>query len=149
MQLYDATAAPSVYDIVWCKWPYRERPDIPGPVARCVLILDVRLMIDAHDETEWAAVTVAYGTGAEHVEAADLTNNLLIPDTECRARGLHKATVFKLDVRNRKRLPWAEDYFVTQGYVRSQKLIAGSLNEQQQATFHECFKQRGLAFPLP
>lgn len=149
MDLYDATTAPSVYDIVWCKWPYKELPGAPGPVARCVLVLDVRLMTDVRDETEWAAVTVAYGTGAENVKPADLENNLLIGDAEYRGLGLHKPTVFKLDPRNRKRLPWAEDYFVTQGYVRSQQLIAGSLNEKQRATFHECFKQRGLAFPLP
>ena len=149
MQFYDATAAPSVYDIVWCKWPYRERPGEPGPVVRCTLVLDVRLMTDARDEKEWAAVTVAYGTELEKVRPQDLLNNLIIPRTEYRALGLHKATVFKLDLGNRKRLPWAEDYFVTQGYVRSQNLIAGSLTAKQRETFLECFRQRGLAFPLP
>jgi hypothetical protein len=106
-------------------------------------------MTDARNEIEWAAVTVAYGTGAENVKPEDRTNHLLITDAEYRALGLHKSTVFKLDLGNRKRLPWAEDYFVTQGYVRSQGLIAGSLNEKQRASVLECFKHRGLTFPLP
>jgi len=121
---------------------------MPGQIVRGVLVLDVRLMVDV-DGTEWAAVTVAYGTGAENVSEAQRANHLMIGDGEFRGLGLHKPTLFKLDPQNRQRLPWAEEYFVTQGYVRSQNLVAGSLNAVQQATVLSGFKARGLAFPLP
>jgi len=133
VSFYDPTTAPDVFDIVWCKWPKRENPLAPGPWVRCVLVLDVRLMIDA-DETEWAAITAAYGTDAAKVEKADLSNNLLITSAEYRALGLHKSTVFKLDLKNRFRLAWAEKYFVPQSYVRDRGIVAGSLNATQQAT---------------
>jgi hypothetical protein len=57
-------------------------------------------MTDARNEIEWAAVTVAYGTGAENVKPEDRANHLLITDAEYRALGLHKSTVFKLDLGN-------------------------------------------------
>jgi hypothetical protein len=53
-------------------------------------------MTDARNETEWAAVTVAYGTGALNVKPENLRNNLLITEAEFRALGLHKPTVLNL-----------------------------------------------------
>jgi hypothetical protein len=146
---YDSKTAPAVFDVVWCKYPKRESPGMPGEWVRPVLVLDVRLMTDARDETEWAAVTVAYGTDAAKVPQAARTNHLLIRDTEYRALGLHKSTVFKLDVQNRKRLPWAEEFFVSQGYVRGQGIISGHLTAHQEAVARGCFIARGLTFPLP
>jgi hypothetical protein len=148
LHFYDPKTAPAVFDVVWCKWPLREARGVPGEVVRCVLVLDVRLMEDV-DGTEWAAVTVAYGTGAENVRQRDRTNNLLIRADECGALGLHKATVFKLDVQNRQRLPWCEEYFVPQSYVRAQSIISGSLTPHQQALVRGCLTARGLQFPLP
>jgi len=104
-------------------------------------------MLDERTNTEYAAITAAYGTGAEHVD--DLKGHLFIPHARAERLGLHKATVFKLDLENRKRLPWAEDYFVPQGYVQSQGIVAGSLSNEQKAIVLECLKERGLAFPLP
>ena len=77
MQFYDPKVAPDAFDIVWCKWPMHQLQ--PGEWIRPVLVLDVRLMIDARGETEWAAITVAYGTGAENVSEANRANHLLIP----------------------------------------------------------------------
>lgn len=147
MQFYDPKTAPDVFDVVWCKWPMHRLE--PGEWVRPVLVLDARLMIDGRDETEWAALTVAYGTGAEHVPEAKRANHLFIPHSDCRTLGLHKATVFKLDAGNRKRLPWAEEYFVPQEYVQSQNILAGRLNADQQALVLAGFKARGLEFPLP
>jgi hypothetical protein len=148
VNLYDARTAPSVFDVVWCKLPRREDKLGPGPWVRPVLVIDVRLMVDI-DETEWAAITVAYGTGADNVPMHDRKGHLVIGEHEYHALGLHKPTVFKIDLQNRKRLPWAEEYFVPQSYVRNRKIIAGSLNEAQQEAFYACFKERGFKFPLP
>lgn len=147
MNFYDLKTAPKVFDIVWCKWPGRGDKLGPGPWIRCVLVLDVRLMLHEPTNTEYAAITATYGTGAEHVD--DVSGHLLVPTARAELLGLHKATVFKLDVGNRLRLPWAEEYFVPQGYVQSQGIIAGSLSKDQQATVLDCLKKRGLAFPLP
>jgi hypothetical protein len=149
VRYYDPKTAPAVFDLVWCKFPKRENPGQPGEWVRPVLVLDVRLMIDARDETEWAAVTVAYGTDAARVPQGDRTNHLLIRETEYAALGLHKPTVFKLDVQNRRRLPWAEEYFVPQGYVRDQGIISGHLTDHQEKLVRGCFTARGLTFPLP
>jgi hypothetical protein len=148
VEFYDPKTAPNVFDVVWCKWPKRENPGVPGEWVRPTLVLDVRLMV-TDDEIEWAAVTVAYGTDATKVPEAARINHLLITEAEYRALGLHKPTVFKLDPANRKRLPWAEEYFISQGYVRDQKIIVGSLTAHQQVVTRECFTARGLAFPLP
>lgn len=147
MRFHDPKTAPDVFNIVWCKWPMRRLE--PGEWVRPVLVLNSRLMIDARDENEWVALIVAYGTGAENVPAIRRANHLHIPLGECRAVGLHKPTIFKLDAGNRKRLPWAEDYFVPQGYVQSQKIISGSLTDAQKATAIAEIKAHGLTFPIP
>lgn len=107
-------------------------------------------MLDERTNTEYAAITAAYGTDADKVEFWELKQgHLLIGNADFRALGLHKATVFKLAPENRKRLAWAEKYFVPQGYMKNQNIIAGSLNIEQRAIVLGCFVKRGLAFPLP
>ena len=149
MKFYDPTTIPSVFDVVWCKWPRREDKLGPGPWVRCVLVLDVRPMLDMRTDTEYAAITAAYGTDATTVSAREIADHLYITGAEYEVLGLHKPTVFKLDLQNRKRLPWAENYFVPQGYVRNQGIVAGSLNDQQRARVTAFFQRNGLAFPLP
>jgi hypothetical protein len=105
--------------------------------------------LGGEDDTEWAAITVCYGTDANNVPQWARTNNLLIREGEFRALGLHKPTVFKLDLRNRQRLPWAEDYFVSQRYVVGQGIVAGRLADHQQTLVRGCLTARGLQFPLP
>jgi hypothetical protein len=146
---YDPKTAPAAFDVVWCKWPRREDKLGPGPWVRCVLVLDVRPMVDLRTGVEYVAITSAYGTGAENVSARDLAEHLYISRVECAALGLHKPTVFKLDLASRKRLPWASDYFVTQGYVRAQKMVSGSLNKRQQGRVLTFFSKHSLTFPLP
>jgi hypothetical protein len=145
---FNPKTAPSVFDVVWCAYPNRERPGQPGQWVRPVLVLDARLMVDA-EGVEFSAITAAYGTDADKVPQNERTNHLLIGNAEYRALRLHKPTVFKLDVRNRKRMPWSPDYFMPQGYVDNQTVIAGLLTDQQQTTVKDCLKARGLSFPLP
>jgi hypothetical protein len=81
------------------------------------------------------------------VSEADLKSSLVIDDF--RPAGLHKPTAFRLDLSNRKRLPWCEEYFITQGYVRSQNIITGSLTEKQITQAKERLAALKLTFPLP
>jgi hypothetical protein len=146
-KFYEPGSSPKPFDIVWCKWPRREDKLGPGPWTRCVLVLDTRVMIDSRNNVAFAAVTAAYGTEKEKVSEAERANSLVIDDF--RAVVLHKPTVFKIDLRNRKRLPWCEEYFLPQGYVRSQNIITGSLTESQKMRVLDCFKALGLTFPIP
>ena len=53
--------------------------------------------------------------------------------------------VIELDLPNRKRLPWADDYFVPKPYAQNRVIIGGSLNVTQQATVLEGLKAQKLA----
>jgi hypothetical protein len=105
-------------------------------------------MVDAKG-IEWAATVAAYGTDADKVPVADRINHLLIGDSEYRALGLHKPTVFKLDLRNRKRVPWDDEYYMPQPYAQNRTITAGMLTQEQQDTAIRCIRARGLTFPLP
>jgi hypothetical protein len=149
LTLYPPVTAPEVYDIVWCKWPRREDKLAPGSWVRCVLVVDVRRMVDERNGQEFALVTAQYGTGKSNLELHEMVNNVVIEHHECRRLGLHKPTVFQMDLRSRKRLPWCVEYFVPQEYLVEQNIIAGHLNGDQQVRFLACFQARNLRFPLP
>ncbi len=106
-------------------------------------------MIHVPTKKEYAAITAAYGTGSENVDARDLAEHLFIPLHRAEQFGLNKGTVFKLDLGNRKQLPWAEEYFVPQGYVQAKGIIAGALEDMQKEKVLGYFKKHGYQFPLP
>jgi len=133
--------------VVWCRWPHRAGGLAPGPHVRPVLVLGRKRFIHQPTATEYDDLIIQYGTGS--FEDVDLTANLCIGKAECKALGLHKPTLFKIDVGNRRRLPWCTEYFVPQEYVRDQNVVAGSLNPGQWLRLRSCFDQRGLTFPVP
>ena len=49
---------PRFLDVVWCCFPLREAPDVPGPKARPVLVLG--------DTESGTLVVAAYGTSQAH-----------------------------------------------------------------------------------
>jgi hypothetical protein len=114
-----------------------------------VLVIDVRKHIYDQTGEIFADLTVAYGTGAENIIVPDAYRDLMIMDRDFRSVGLHKPTIFQLDLGNRKRLPWSEKYFVTNEYVAQQKIICGKLSQAMIQTVLGCFIVRGLKFPLP
>jgi hypothetical protein len=144
-QFYALDTLPNVFDVVWCKWPQREDKMRPGKVARPVLVIDVEHR-EHEDGFTFGSLIVQYGGDYEphHIEG-----NLLLTMKEARAINLHKSMVFRLDLGNRKRLPWCKDYFVNQGYVVNQPVIAGSLSQSQCEHVKSCFRKRNLEFPVP
>lgn len=94
LKFYDVSTRPSVGDIVWSKWPLREKPAEPGPVARPVLVIhvqdfEVELVEGKPDsKIQYTKVTAQYGGD---FKIGDLTNNLLIRANEFRELGLHMA----------------------------------------------------------
>jgi hypothetical protein len=148
-KFYDSKTSPEVFSIVWCKWPYRGAKLEPSDEARPVLVLDVREHIYDPTGEIFADLTVAYGTGAENISTPDTNRDLLIREHACRSVGLHKATIFQLDLGNRKRLPWGDKYFVPNEYVAQQNIVCGKLSENQRLVVLTCFNIRSLQFPLP
>jgi len=138
---------PKPFDIVWCKFPLRGEVE-PGPVARPVLVLASTKLQYEHDGVfrEIGALIAQYGGD---FKLNHIPDNLHIAAGEFKSLGLHKATVFRLDLGNRARLIWCEEYFVPQGYVKGQGMTAGRLNDEQQGRVLACLKARGLQYPLP
>lgn len=147
-KFYDPKTAPEVFSIVWCKFPYRGAKLEPSKEARPVLVVDVRDYFYEPTKETFANVTVAYGTGAENISKPDRHRDLII-ESGFRDFGLHKPTIFQLDVGNRKRLPWGEKYFVSNDYVANQNIICGKLSDPLIRYFKTCYNIRGMAFPLP
>ena len=137
---------PTPFDIVWCKWPNRGQGLRPGPVARPVIVIhsEAREIFDTQTKFGW--LVIQYGGDFNE---RDKHMNLHIGTHEFRDLGLHKETVFRFDLGNRKALPWCEEYFVTQGYVKKQNLVCGRLNREQEARALACFAVRELEYPVP
>jgi hypothetical protein len=141
---HDPDTLPDPFDVVWCKFPHRGDKLRPSNVARPVLVLDSKRL--SSEEQEIGVVVVQYGGS---YEAKHIPQNLLITEMDSGALGLHKSTLFRMDLGNRARLMWCEEYFVPQSYVVGSGIKAGSLNEEQKDRALTCLKQRGLSFPVP
>jgi hypothetical protein len=109
---------PTALDIVWCRFPYEELPDQPGPKPRPALVRSVRR------KNNKLAVEVAYGTsnmsryGRRILYVCNLRDMM--------AAQLPQATAFDLD--RRLVLPWAEEFF--SGRQPGQSPIIGKLPPQ-------------------
>lgn len=145
LTFYGLKTLPKVFDVVWCKWPLRGKGIEPGPVVRPVLVLDVAVY-EHENGFQFGSLIVQYGGSfsPEHMK-----DNLFIGAHQAGALGLHKSTVFRLDLSNRKRLPWSERYFVAQEYVVNRGIVAGSLTRSQIDTVMDGLKARNLSFPPP
>lgn len=107
-------------DIVWCRFPEREAPGVPGPKSRPALVRAVAL----NDEETKGVVNVTFGTGRLKANRAlDLQIQNFRSIEEC---GLEKATRFDLD--RTIWLPWTVEFFgPAPGYTQT---ILGRLDPQ-------------------
>jgi|SRR5215471_18991554 len=138
---YGLSSLPALHDIVWCKWPQREDKNMPGKIARPVLVRETRVM--QKDETRYGAVVISYASGQGIDDASRLVDLCIEKSEEVKAAGLHKPTRFSLSLRDRKLLPWCEEYFVPPEYVKGTGLILGKLNDQQRMQMRSCLIRRG------
>jgi hypothetical protein len=141
-KFYSLDSLPDPYAIVWSKWPRREDKLMPGPVARPVLVRESMILEDQRTKTRYGALIISYATGQlEKGERGAI--DLIIDDwAEVKAAGLHKPTRFSLDPRDRKQLPWCEEYFVAPEYVRAQNVVAGALSASQIDRLRACLAKR-------
>ena len=80
-------------DVVWCKFPLRETPDVPGPKARPVLVLNVL--------PDGTVIAAAYGTSQAHAAPRDW---------EIRHEA-QRATLTTFDLMRVVDMPATRDYF--------------------------------------
>jgi hypothetical protein len=112
--------------------------------VRPVLVRESKVLEDPWTGIQFGAVVISYASG-EFNKSTDGHRDLIIDDrAEVRALGLHKATRFSLNPNDKKQLPWCEEYFVPQGYVRAQNVVAGLLTAEQIARLRACLTVRGL-----
>lgn len=94
---------PAPCSIVWCRFPYVEDVDLPGPKKRPCIVK--RASAD-QDGNPW--VHIAYGT-TKRVFLTDLDNFTVSNVAEMDACGLWCATRFRLD--RVALVPWANEFF--------------------------------------
>jgi hypothetical protein len=140
---YDVVTLPELGDIVWCKWPLRERRGEPGPIVRPVLVRESFIREDPEFGIRFGSVIVSYGTG-EFQEAHLLTDLVITEMTRARELGLHKPTRFSLAPSDKKHLLWCEEYLVAPSYVRAHNVVLGRLDEAEVRRLRECLVRRGL-----
>lgn len=97
------STVPRPLDIVWGRFPYAERPGLPGPVCHPCLVLQTNEFRPGC----WS-VLVVFGTS--NTEREDRHLNLTVSNVSAQIKcGLNKDTLFCLG--RYKRLPWSEKWF--------------------------------------
>lgn len=127
---------PDPGDIVWCRFPIRERPGQHLGRGR-VLRLSLRVISTTtlKTNTRFGSVLVCYGTDLQKIgKRPHFPIKTKAPAIEI---GLHKPTAFGLDGGNVKRLIWCSEFFVPPDYMRNQGLAIGQLNEAERVSVRE------------
>lgn len=119
---------------------------MPGPVARPVLVRQVEVL-ESDKFGSFGALIVSYGTGQRIDDTTRQVDLCIENPGEYKALGLHKPTRFSLDLSNRKKLLWCEEYFVAPYYIREVDVIAGSLTASQIQQLRKKLESRGLTAP--
>lgn len=128
IRTYSIDTLPEPGEIAWCRFPLRERPGQPGPVARPTLVLQTK--VHQHDTGAlFGSVWVSYGTDLDKVKGRP--HLPIEPMWRARQMGLHKPTGFCFDNASVKNLLWCPDYFVPPDYVASCSIIIGRLEETE------------------
>jgi hypothetical protein len=138
---YGISSLPEVHDIVWCKWPQREDRNMPGRIARPVLVRETEIL--QKGRVQYGAVVISYASGQGIDAAARLVDLCIENPADVKAAGLHKPTRFSLAPTDKKRLPWCEEYFVAPQFVRNMRLVLGKLTDQQRERMRGCLIRRG------
>ena|ERR1700722_9623657 len=131
--LHDLDDLPEINDIVWCNWPHRQNPGADQSV-RPVLVRDRDKRENQHGK--FGILVVAYGTSSFQNYVPNVY--LLVDSSCCRSMGLHKATRFSLDPKDRRTFLWSAENFLPQNYARDNGIIAGRLDEDHIARLNLC-----------
>jgi hypothetical protein len=101
---YPKESLPNPMDVVWCRYPYAERPGVPGTTPHPCLVFGTNKYSNGY------AVLVAFGTSSFTSKQAETDLNFAVSNmTEMHTAGLFKVTMF--DLGRFKRLPWSPKFF--------------------------------------
>ena len=98
---------PKVNDIVWCRFPERERPGIPADPPHPVLVRELEI----YAPLGRAIVHVTYGTTKLKKLTREFIDLIVDKPAEMSALGLKKPTLFDLAESNRAPLIWCYEFF--------------------------------------
>ena len=137
----DIVDMPEPGDLVWCKWPHKEKPGVPGPVARPTLVRETAILEEGKTGIQYGAITISYGTG-EYGERHIGWDLIIGPHARAKALGLHKTTRIALDSWNRKTLIWCSEFFVPPDYMAKNQITIGRLEEPEIEQMRRCLAAR-------
>lgn len=133
---------PAPGDVVWCRFPYDERPNHPAPSGHPALVFQV-----VQQNSGTFSVQVAFGTS--NITRAPHHLNLVIHNMRSLDHaGLQRATLF--DLGRVRFLPWTSDWFHAIG--RNKTPIMGGLDIETLGRLRQILAARqnqGLAVPVP
>lgn len=129
----EATALPVAFDIVWCRYPYRDEGKGPGPVARPCL---VRRAFTHQTIIQGVAYQVGYVSvvyGTKQVDKFVPPRGFHVEEgEEKKACGLAVDTVF--DLQGQMTLPWSPVYFSN---IDGKPIIGGCFTDQMKARLRQ------------
>ncbi len=108
---YPVSTLPTPLDIVWCRFPLEEYPQIPAQKSRPALVRQTAI---SEDEFH-AEVEIVYGTS--QLRQRDNPYDLYVQHlADMNTAGLHQATRF--DLGRRLWVPWSREFFIARnGYT--------------------------------
>lgn len=129
-------------DIVWCRFPYAEKPGIPALVPHPCLVFAVNEYKPDH-----FSVQVAFGTSTLKTDQRPADFIVMSAVNLCYA-GLYQATRFDLD--KIKWLMWDDEWFIPQCPERHETPVIGRLPQEEIEDLRRLLKIRASArLPTP
>lgn len=107
MAWHPLSQLPKIHDVIWCKIPFRETPDVPGPHHPCVV-----RSIERYDPLGQAIIHVTRGTSKLKKELRADYDLIIERPEELEVCGLEEPTRFDLDdAQNLVPCDWSSDFF--------------------------------------
>jgi hypothetical protein len=129
-------------DVVWCHFPYVEKPGVPAPAGHPCLVLETN-----EYQPGLYSVRVVYGTSQVH--KFDRGLNLFVSNHAAQTQaGLSRETVF--DLGRYLRLPWDDAFFKSPDPRRWNTPVIGNLQPLgQEVLRHTLRERRRRGLPVP
>lgn len=137
MAAYPKDKLPNPMDIVWCRFPFDDKPGIPAVVCHPALVFATHEYKAAH-----YSVQVAYGTSTLKTDERPADFIVMSAVNLCYA-GLAQATRFDLD--RIKWLMWDDDWFIPQCKEQHDTPVIGRLPQEEIEDLRRLLKIRRSA----
>lgn len=141
MPAHPPNTLPDPMDVVWCRFPYDEKPGRPGREPHPGLVFET----NEYREGQYA-VKVAFGTS--NVQRPNGPHFVVSNFNAMRIAGLNKVTCF--DLGRSKWLVWTTDWFESPDPAKYATPVIGSIGQDGQAALGVILRRRRDAgLPVP